>query len=115
MAGPTPKKNKDKSYWQPDLLQTIHANQLVMIGMLKTLLTKEAKMAVDLTALTAAVAANADVETKVEAMVSHLVDLLNAIPPSSDPVTQAALDGLSAALEDSTAKLAALVVADTRP
>ena len=109
-----PKKPKPVADWyQYNLLQTIHANQLVMIGMLKTILTKETKMAVDLTALTAEVARNTTVEASVEALVAQLVALVKAIPPSTDPTTQAALDALAKTLTDNDAALAAAVAANT--
>ena len=74
------------------LLESIHANQLVMIGMLRQILTQETTMAVDLSKLTAEVTNNTTVTSSVVALLTQLTALIKAIPPSTDPTTQAALD-----------------------
>ena len=70
-------------------------------------------MAIDLTKLTAEVAANTTVTTSVEALVNNLAAQIAAIPPSSDPTTQAALDALVQTLNANDTGLAAAVVANT--
>jgi hypothetical protein len=94
-------------------LETIHANQLVMIAMLGSLLNQEAKMAISLTAITAEVANNTSVTASVEQLVTNLATQIAAIPPSTDPVTQAALDALTATLNTNDTGIAAAVVANT--
>ena len=101
------------AYGNWGLLQTIHANQLVMIGMLKQLLKQENQMAIDLTAVTAEVANNTSVTSSVVTLLGNLTALIKAIPPSTDPVTQAALDQLTATLSANDTSVAAAVVANT--
>ncbi len=80
---------------------------------LNSLITKETKMAVDLTALTAEVTNNTSVENSVVTLLGNLTALIKAIPPSTDPVTQAALDQLTATLTANDKATAAAVVANT--
>jgi hypothetical protein len=72
-------------------------------------------MAVDLTALTAQVAATAGAEASALTLIKGLQAQLAAIPASTDPQTQAALDALSKQLSDATAPLAAAVAANPAP
>ena len=95
------------------LLQTLHANQLTLLNRLNAITGKEDQMAVNLDALTAEVQRNTDVEKSVVALVQSLVTQLNAIPPSSDPATQAAIDGLKQTLSDNDDAIAAAVTANT--
>ena len=95
------------------LLQTIHANQLEMFGMLNQIITQENKMAVDLTNMTAEVANNTTVEGSVLSLLTQLTTMIQNIPPSSDPTTQAALDALTSTLASNDAALAAAVAANT--
>ena len=76
-------------------------------------LSQERKMALDLTALTAEVAHNKDVGDSVVALLKQLHDLIVAIPPSTDPTTQAALDELAASLKAHDDAIADAVVANT--
>ena len=69
-------------------------------------------MAVDLTALTSEVARNSSVTASVVQVVNNLVTALNNIPPSTDPVTQAALDEIKATLSTNDDAIAAAVVAE---
>ena len=84
-----------------------------IIAMLNRVLNKETKMAVDLTKLTAEVARNTTVESSVVALLTQLTALIKAIPPSTDPVTQAALDQLATTLTTNDDTLAAAVAANT--
>ena len=77
------------------------------------LIKQEEKMALDLTALTAEVARTKDVGDSVVALLKQLHDLIVAIPPSTDPVTQAALDELAANLKAHDDAIADAVVANT--
>src|SRR5271166_361818 len=95
------------------LLGTIHANQLLMIGMLQSLLAKEDQMAIDLTALTAEVANNTTVEGSVVSLVTNLAAQIAAMPPSTDPATQTALNALVTTLQTNDAAIAAAVAANT--
>ena len=80
---------------------------------LDALLKQENKMAVDLTALKAEVTRNKDVGDSVVALLKHLTDLIAAIPPSTDPVTQAALDDLTTTLKNEDDAIADAVLAGT--
>ena len=95
------------------LLDTIHANQLVMIGMLRQVLQKESEMAIDLTTMTAEVESNTNVTQSVVTLVKNLAEQIANIPPSSDPTTQAALDALATTLAQNDAAIAAAVTANT--
>jgi hypothetical protein len=99
--------------WWGDQLNEIVANQRVMIGMLQRLSSQERSMAVTLDALTAEVTNNTNVTNSVIALLGNLTALIKAIPPSSDPVTQAALDALTASLTTNDAAVAAAVTANT--
>lgn len=70
-------------------------------------------MAVDFTAMNAEIAHNTDVVTSVKTLLTQLTAMIQAIPPSSDPVTQAALDDLTAKLKANDDDAAAAVVANT--
>ena len=94
-------------------LNAVLRNQSAMFALLGEVLQKENKMAVDLTAITAEVANNTTVGGSVLTLVQNLVATIAAIPPSSDPVTQAALDALTATLTGNDTAIAASVVANT--
>lgn len=70
-------------------------------------------MALDLTTITAAVAKNTEVDASVEQLLTNLTAMIKAIPPSTDPVTQAALEQLATTLVANNDKIAADVVANT--
>ena len=70
-------------------------------------------MAVDISALTAEVANNTAVDGSIVQLVQNLAAQIAAIPPSTDPQTQAALDALTATLKNNDASIAAAVVANT--
>lgn len=95
------------------LLETIHANQHIIIKMLRSVLTKEKQMAVDITKLTAEVANNTTVTGSVVTLIQKLAAEIAAIPPSTDPTTQAALDALTATLTQNDATIASAVTANT--
>ena len=71
------------------------------------------EMAIDLTALTAEVANNTQVDTSIVQLVQNLAAQIAAIPPSSDPTTQAALTALVATLQSNDAAIAAAVTKNT--
>lgn len=71
------------------------------------------QMAIDLTKLSAEVAANTSVSGSVLVLVKNLAAQIAAIPPSSDPATQAALDRLVSTLNANDTSLAAAVTANT--
>ena len=102
------------------LLRTLHANQLQMlsylralIGMSQTLTNMESKMTVNIDQLTAEVANNSTVTGSVVTLLQQLAAQISAIPPSSDPVTQAALDALVGTLAGNDTTIANAVVANT--
>ena len=70
-------------------------------------------MAIDVTAMTAEVANNTSVTNSVVTLLQNLSALIAAIPASTDPVTQAALDQLTATLAGNDSTIAAAVVANT--
>lgn len=74
---------------------------------------KEATMAIDLTKITAEVANNTAVDASIEQLVQNLAAQIAAIPVSTDPATQAALDQLAATLGSNDSAIAAAVVANT--
>ncbi len=81
---------------------------------LNSSLAKETKMAIDLTALTDEVANNSTVTASVVTLVNNLAAMVAAIPASTDPVTQAALDSLKTTLAGNDAAIAAAVTANTK-
>ena len=70
-------------------------------------------MAIDLTALTAEVTRNTDVEASIVQLVNNLAAQIAAIPPSTDPATQAALDALKTTLTSNDDAIGAAVTANT--
>jgi small-conductance mechanosensitive channel len=76
-------------------------------------LTLVTQMTVTLDAITAEVTRNTTVTASVLQLVQNLVAQIAAIPPSSDPTTQAALDALKATLATNDDAIAAAVSANT--
>ena len=70
-------------------------------------------MAIDLTALTAEVANNTAVDASIVQLVQNLAAQIAAIPPSTDPATQAALDALVTTLKANDSNIAAAVTKNT--
>ena len=70
-------------------------------------------MAIDLTKLTAEVAANTTVTGSVVTLINNLSAQIKNIPPSNDPVTQAALDGLVSTLSQNDTTIASAVTSNT--
>ncbi len=95
------------------LLETIHANQFVMLGMLRQILKQEKQVALDFTAATAEIARQTTVDASIEALLVQVVAALAAIPPSNDPATQAALDEVVAGLKANNDGIVASVTANT--
>ncbi len=100
-------------WWHNSKLDRIIAQQALMIGLLNQLTQKETQMAIDLTAVTAEVANNTSVTNSVVQLLNNLTAIIKAIPPSNDPVTQAALDQLTATLTTNDKAAADAVVANT--
>ena len=94
-------------------LATLHANQIIIIAKLNLIITQEKTMAIDLSKLQAEVTANTTVEQSVVALLGQLSAIIAAIPPSNDPVTQAALDQLTSTLSANDTALSAAVTANT--
>ena len=95
------------------LLQTVHANQLVIIKLLQSIRNQENVMAVDLTSLTQQVTNNTSVSQSVVQLLQNLTTIINNIPPSNDPKTQAELDKLTDVLTQNDNAIAAAIVANT--
>ena len=77
------------------------------------LFTETQKMTISLDALTAEMAKNTDASGKVIALLQKLVAEIQAIPASTDPVTQAALDALTTTLTANDSAIAAEVTKDS--
>jgi hypothetical protein len=75
--------------------------------------TEEQQMAIDLNSLTAEVANNTSVTNSVVTLLNNLTAMIKAIPPSTDPTTQAALEALVATLTANDQTAAAAVVNNT--
>ena len=94
-------------------LNAIVLAQQAQLTLLQQMYKQESKMAISLTAITAEVANDTSVTNSVLTLVSNLVAQIAAIPPSNDPVTQAALDALTATLAGNDTSIAAAVTANT--
>jgi hypothetical protein len=101
------------SWWYTDPFVTVNAKLDTLTGLVRQLIAKENQMAIDLTAVTAEVANNTAVTSSVVTLLGNLTALIKAIPPSNDPVTQAALDQLTATLAGNDTTIAGAVVANT--
>ena len=84
-----------------------------MEAKLDALLKQENAMAIDLTKLTAEVAANTTVTGSVVTLINNLAAQIKNIPPSNDPVTQAALDSLVTTLNQNDTTIAGAVTSNT--
>lgn len=103
-------------FWsdEPPAWATALAAQLTVISSKLDILIKgETGMAVDITKIQAEIANNTTVTASVVALVQSLAAQIKAIPPSSDPTTQAALDTLTQTLTANDATLAAAVTSNT--
>ena len=94
-------------------LAAILATLQTITSRLNTVITKENAMALDLTAATAEIERNTQVTAGVLQLVQTLVTELQNIPPSTDPVTQAALDDLVKTLTTNDQSIADAVAANT--
>jgi small-conductance mechanosensitive channel len=99
-------------FW-PDRLDQVLATQQQILRLLQQIITKENQMAVNLAAITAEVANNTSVSQSVVTLVQNLAAQIAAIPPSNDPVTQAALDQLTQTLTTNDGAIASAVTANT--
>ena len=99
--------------WWTDTLNTVHANQIVIMRLLLRILAKDTEMAVDLTTLTQEVTNNTSVTQSVVQLLQNLQTIIQNIPPSTDSTTQAALDQLTATLKANDTTIANAVVANT--
>lgn len=106
-------------FWGDDLQEIqesqsrILATQYTILALLRSLTAKDTQMAIDLGTLTAEVTNNTNVTNSVVTLLNNLTAIIKAIPPSSDPVTQAALDQLTATLTTNDQAVAAAVTANT--
>lgn len=94
-------------------LRSIDGKLTQIAASLGQLTARENSMAIDVTKLTAELTNNTNATNAVVALVQTLAADLKAIPPSSDPVTQAAIDAAVATLTANDATIAAAVVAGT--
>jgi len=85
-----------------------------LLNAINYLISKEAKLAVDITALTAEVTNNTTVDGSIITLVQNLSAQLAAIASGSqDAATQAALNALVATLQANDGQIAAAVTANT--
>ena len=103
----------DLYWWSQDSYDDLTARLDNINIKLNILLKRENDMAVDVSALTAEVTRNSDVTASVVTLVNNLAAQIAAIPPSTDPATQAALDDLKATLAANDDAIAAAVTANT--
>jgi len=104
---------EDESLELKSKLDKINAKLDIAILLLNRLNRQESTMAIDLTKITAEVQANTTVTQSVVTLVNSLAAQIAAIPPSSDPTTQAALDQLVQTLGANDQTIAAAVTANT--
>lgn len=71
------------------------------------------RMSLNLANLQAEVAKNTSISGSIVALVNNIAAQLKAIPPSTDPTTQAAIDAAVATLQANDAAIAAAVTANT--
>jgi len=100
-------------WWWEDEFESVNAKLDILINLVNRLLMKERQMAIDLTTVTAEVAKNTDVTASVVTLLNNLTAIIKAIPASSDPTTQAALDKLTATLASNDTAIAGAVTANT--
>ena len=99
--------------WLEWRFDRIEAKLVSLTILVNQVLKQENKMAIDLTSLTAEVANSTTVTASVKQLIENLAAQIAAIPPSTDPVTQAALDALTSTLATNDAAIAAAVLANT--
>jgi hypothetical protein len=110
VIAPSHNRGYIQAMWYYDSqFQSINSRLDTITTMLRQLLKQEAQLAIDLTAATAEIANNTSVEASAVLAIKTLTNLLTAIPPSTDPVTQAALDNLVATLKANDTTLGAAV------
>lgn len=98
--------------WSAELA-VLNAKLDKITAQLNLISKQEKQMAVDLNAITAEVANNTNVTESVVTLLGNLTSIIQNIPPSNDPVTQAALDQLNQTLTANDAAIAGAVVANT--
>lgn len=100
-------------WWLDSKLDQLLAGQKAILAALTKIIKQEASMALDLTSITAEVQRNTSVTQSVVQLVQNLAAQIAAIPPSTDPQTQAALDALRTTLTQNDDAIAAAVTANT--
>lgn len=92
--------------------QSVDSRLDQVIGLLNTILTKDTNIMATIQDVQAAVAAESTVIDSVEVLLTELTAKIGALP-TTDPATQAAIDGLVADVTAKSAELAAAVTANT--
>ena len=98
--------------WDGEKLDYIIGKLRLIEILINRLSKQETTMAIDLTKLTAEVAANTSVTSSVVALVQQLAAQVAGIT-TTDPATQAQLDALVAQLQGNDTSIAAAVTANT--
>jgi hypothetical protein len=101
------------SYLSTPMVNIIYITALIIIiGALHLIIKKLKKMAVDLTALQAAVATEGTAIDSLVALANSIPSLLAQIP-TTDPETQAAIDAVTATVQAKTTEITTALAADT--
>jgi hypothetical protein len=95
--------------WYSDTTTRLQRIEHLLYNVLK----QETKMAVDFTAINAEVARQTTVDASIETLLTQVAAALTAIPKSTDPVTQAALDAVVVGMKANNDAIVASVVANT--
>ena len=101
-------------WWENDRLIGIELKLNRILAILTQTQAQEKRMAVNLDQLTAEVSKNTDATTSVVLLLNNLTQIIKAFPPSTDPVTQAALDNLVATLAGNDQAIAIAVTTNTQ-
>jgi hypothetical protein len=99
--------------WLAQWFSRLDAKLNNISAQLNILIRMEKQMAVDFTAINAEVARQTTVDASIETLLAQVAAALAAIPKSSDPVTQAALDAVVAGIKSNNDAIVASVVANT--
>lgn len=86
-----------------------------LLSKLDYIIKQNKQIMIDLTKIQDAVAKETTIANSAVALIKALAEQIRNIPPSTDPTTQAALDGLATTLETNDQALADAVTANTTP
>jgi hypothetical protein len=96
-------------WWEDDQFLNINNKLDRLTRLVLQLLQQENQMAIDLTAATAEIARNTSVSASAVLAIQTLIAQIAAVPASTDPATQAALDNIVQNWQANDATVAAAV------